>query len=66
METKVAVPCSNAVELTDIREWINGKKLDCIGYKWVVENRSQCVSFLFSNQGDATIFAMKWAGWKSY
>jgi hypothetical protein len=66
METKVAVPCGNAVELTDIRQWINDRKLDLIGYKWVVVNSAQYVSFLFENQGDATIFAMKWLGWKNH
>lgn len=57
---RVTVNSDNKKDITEIEIWL-GRQLGTFKGRWNVVYRFNGTDFYFRNQGDATLFALKWA-----
>lgn len=57
---RVTVNSDNKKDITEIEIWL-GRQLGTFRGRWNVVYRYNGTDFYFRDQGDATLFALKWA-----
>ena len=57
---RVTVNSDNKKDITEIEIWL-GRQLGTFKGRWNVVYRYNGTDFYFRDQGDATLFALKWA-----